>query len=69
MHYLVDTDWAIQYLNEQTGVVKRLQALQQQEGLPARAYAKVIGIPSSHAKYPLGSGAFSLRGYFAWSGV
>src|SRR5262249_28677349 len=37
--------------------------------LSARTYANVIGIPSSHAKYPLGSGAFSLRGYFAWSGI
>jgi hypothetical protein len=37
--------------------------------LTARAHAKVSGIPSSHAKYPLGSGAFSLRGYFAWSGI
>jgi hypothetical protein len=37
--------------------------------LAARVYAKVIGIPSSHAKYPLGSGAVSLRGYFAWSGI
>ena len=37
--------------------------------LSARPHAKVSGIPSSHAKYPFGSGALSLRGYFAWSGI
>jgi len=33
MRYLVDTDWVIQYLNEQAGIVQRLQELQHQRGL------------------------------------
>jgi len=33
MRYLVDTDWVIQYLNEQAGIVQRLQELQHQQGL------------------------------------
>ena len=33
MHYLVDTDWVIHYLHHHTGIVQRLQDLQQQEGL------------------------------------
>lgn len=33
MRYLVDTDWAIHYLNEHPNFVQRLQELQQQEGL------------------------------------
>jgi tRNA(fMet)-specific endonuclease VapC len=31
--YLVDTDWAIHYLNDHEGIVQRLRELQRQEGL------------------------------------
>jgi hypothetical protein len=40
-------------------------ALETAARLSALSHAKVSGIPSSHAKYPLGSGALSWRGYFA----
>ena len=40
-------------------------ALEPAACLASRCHAKVSGIPSSHAKYPLGSGALALRGYFA----
>jgi tRNA(fMet)-specific endonuclease VapC len=33
IQYLVDTDWAIHYLNDHEGIVQRLQELQRQEGL------------------------------------
>jgi len=33
MRYLIDTDWAIEYLSQRPGIVARLQELQQQEGL------------------------------------
>jgi tRNA(fMet)-specific endonuclease VapC len=33
MRFLIDTDWAIHYLNKHAGIVERLQELQQQEGL------------------------------------
>jgi tRNA(fMet)-specific endonuclease VapC len=33
MRCLIDTDWAIHYLNKHAGIVERLQELQQQEGL------------------------------------
>jgi hypothetical protein len=31
MRFLIDTDWAIHYLNKHAGIVERLQELQQQE--------------------------------------
>jgi tRNA(fMet)-specific endonuclease VapC len=33
IQYLVDTDWAIHYLNDHEGIVQRLRELQRQEGL------------------------------------
>jgi tRNA(fMet)-specific endonuclease VapC len=33
MRYLIDTDWAIEYLSQRPGIVARLQELQQQAGL------------------------------------